>query len=153
MPGCDEGSFDRTLATVHDAVLNLAQMLKAEHLFIEAPLLLVDAQHAASTAMALIQLTGAIRAAGSRARCKVTTCAVSTVRKHFIGTGNLKRAEAKLAVIDRCKLLGWPVADGEGRDSDDRADANAVWAYGMALRYPAWAPKGTPLFAIAGGKA
>lgn len=153
LPGCDEAVFDRTLAVVHDAVLNLAQLVKAEHVFIEAPLLLVDARHAASTAMALIQLTGAIRAAGARAGCRVTTCAVSTVRKHFIGAGNLKRAEAKRAVIDRCKLLGWPVTDGEGKDSDDRADACAVWAYGMALRYPSWVPKGTPLFAAAKGGA
>lgn len=86
------------------------------------------------------------QAAGARANCRVHTCAVSTVRKHFVGTGNLKRDEAKRAVMDRCRLLGWPIANGEGRDDDNRADANAVWAYSMALTFPTWAPNGTPLF-------
>jgi Holliday junction resolvasome RuvABC endonuclease subunit len=153
LPGCDEHTFDMTLARITESVGELCRMVRAEHLMIEAPLLLVDQQHAAATAMALIQLTGAIRAAAKRQGCKVRLAAVQTVRKHFIGTAHLKRAEAKAATIARCKQLGWPVADGEGRDSDDRADANAVWAYGMALLYPKWAPQTSPLFAKEGGAA
>lgn len=145
LPGSDEQVFDLTLARVTESLGDLCRLMKAQHVMIEAPLLLVDAEHSAHTAMALIQLTGAIRAVAKRCNAKVSLVAVSTVRKHFIGTGNLKRAAAKQAVMDRCKLLGW-----EHGGDDNRGDAMAVWAYGMALLYPSWAPKSTPLFGRAG---
>lgn len=144
LPGCDEHVFDMTLARAAESVGELCRMVRAEHMMIEAPLLLVNSGHSAATAMALIQLTGAIRAAASRAGAKVHLAAVQTVRRHFIDTGNLKRADAKAAVMARCHQLGWPVAN------DDQGDAAAVWAYGMALLYPKWAPQTTPLFAVAG---
>lgn len=146
LPGCDEHVFDMTLARVTESVGNLCRMVKAEHLMIEAPLLLVDEFHAAATAMALIQLTGAIRAAAKRAGAKVHLSSVQTVRKHFIGTARLKRAEAKAAVLDRCQQLGWPVDGPDGKPSDDRGDANAVWSYGISLIYPGAAASKTPLF-------
>lgn len=46
---------------------------------------------------------------------------VQTVRKHFLGKGNMKRGVAKAAAIATCKQLGWIVAN------DDEADACAVW--------------------------
>lgn len=141
LPGADEAVFDMTLARVTESVSELCRMIKAEHMMIEAPLLLVDQHHAAATAMALIQLTGAIRAAAKRAGAKVHLASVQTVRKHFIGTAHLKRAEAKAAVMERCRLLGWPCMN------DDQGDANAVWAYGISLLYPKAAAAFTPLFA------
>lgn len=147
LPGCDEQVFDMTLARIADSVGELCRMVRAEHLMIEAPLLLVNHGHSAATAMALIQLTGAVRAAAKRAGAKVHLAAVQTVRKHFIGTAHLKREEAKAAVMERCRLLGWPCMN------DDQGDANAVWAYGMALLYPKWAPQTEPLFVAAKGGA
>lgn len=146
LPGADEAVFDRTLALVHDSVLQLAQLVRANYLYVEAPMPLIDETHSAFTALVLIQLTGAIRAAAHRAGCIVVPIAVSTVRKHFIGRGNLRRAEAKQAVMDRCRQLGWPIHNNDGKDDDNRADSCAVWAYGMAIRYPSWSPKSTPLF-------
>lgn len=62
---------------------------------------------------------------------------VQTIRKHFIGQGNLKRTEAKAAVMKRCRQLGWHV------DSTDEADAAAVWDLARAkLRYSATLPPG-----------
>jgi len=144
LPGADELVFDRTLASVGDSMSMLIRMIRATHVVIEAPLLLNDSQHAAHTAMALIQLTGAMRAAATRAGCRVSLVAVSTVRKHFIGHGRLPGAQAKRAVQDRCRQLGWAFED------DNDADAKAVWAWGMAKYYPEWAPRGTPLFADRG---
>lgn len=134
MPGADEIVFDKTLGGIYESVSILARNVGAEHVCVEAPLLLSDKDHAAHTAMSLIQLTGAIRAAASRAGCKVHLVAVSTVRKHFIGVGNLPGKEAKRRVQERCRQLGWSFED------DNQADANAVWAYGMARFYPKWAP-------------
>lgn len=141
LPGADEHVFDLTLSKAAESIGELCRMVRADHLMIEAPLLLVDREHSAATAMALIQLTGAIRAAAKRAGAKVHLASVQTVRKHFIGVGNLKRDEAKKAVMDRCRLLGWSVKN------DDQGDATAVWAYGMARLYPKWAPQTGPLFA------
>lgn len=145
LPGADEFSLDRSLSIASQSVSDLCRAVKADFVFIEAPLILVNNQHAAHTTSALIQLTGAVRAAATRAGANVRLAAVSTVRKHFIGRGDLKKKEAKAAVMERCRLLGWDHAG-----SDDRADAMAVWAFAMAKTYPQWAPKGTPLFARVG---
>lgn len=145
LPGPDELVFDRTLGSAHDMLFMYCRNLKAEHVAIEAPLLLVDAHHSAHTAMSLIQLTGALRAAAHRAGCKVHLISVQSARSYFIGTARLKRKEAKQAVMDRCKLLGWPFLD------DNQADANAVWALAMARVFPKWAPQTGPLFAASGG--
>lgn len=145
--GADDAVFDRMVSGFFETVHSLARMVKAEHCFIEAPLLLNDRAHAAHTAMALIQLTGAIRCAAHRAGCQVHLAAVSTVRKHFIGHGNLPGPAAKLAVLERCRILGWQVQD------DNCADAAALWAYGMAVKYPKWSPSSTPLFAARTGAA
>jgi Holliday junction resolvasome RuvABC endonuclease subunit len=148
LPGAEDLILDRSLAMAAQSVSDLCRMMKAEWVYIEAPLILVNSQHAAHTTSALIQLTGAVRAAATRAGAQVRLAAVSTVRKHFIGRGDLKKLEAKAAVMERCRMLGW---DHGG--SNDRADSMAVWAFGMARQYPTWAPKGTPLFAEARGRA
>lgn len=140
MPGADELVFDRTLAGIYESVLALARTIKAERVCIEAPLLLNDSDHGAGVTMCLIQLTGAARAGAKAAGCIVKCVAVSTVRKHFIGIGNLTSAKAKAAVQDRCTQLRWPFED------DNQSDANAVWSWGMATYYPKWSPRSTPLF-------
>lgn len=48
---------------------------------------------------------------------------VSTVRKHFIGNGGLGGEAAKKAVMQRCKVLGWSIAN------HNEGDACAVWDY------------------------
>lgn len=141
LPGAEEHVFDTTLARAADSVSDLCRMLKAHHVVIEAPLMIVGNQNSAHTAMALMQLTGAVRAAAKRAGADVHLVGVSTVRKHFVGKGNLKKSEAKGIVMERCLLLGWDI----GSDNN-RADAAAVWAWGMSRYYPRWAPCGTPLF-------
>lgn len=153
LPGADEAVFDVTLVRAAESVGSFCGLLKIKECFIEAPLLLVDGAHSAATAMALIQLTGAIRAAACRAGARVTLVAVSTARRHFIGTGNLKRDDAKQAVMQRCNELGWSIKNDDGRDDDNRGDACAVYSYGRSQRDPSWAPKATPLFAVAKGGA
>lgn len=52
------------------------------------------------------------------------TIAVSTVRKRFLGRGNLRSEDAKPMVKARCIELGWVDEDA----TFDRCDALAVWA-------------------------
>ena len=139
--GANELVFDQTLASMSESLSLLARAVKAQRVCIEAPLLINDHAGAAHTTMALIQLTGALRAAAKRAGCLVTLVAVSTVRKHFIGVGNMPSAKAKDAVQKRCDQLGWTY------QGHDHADANAVWCWGMSSFFPKWSPNGTPLFA------
>ena len=139
--GADELVFDRTLAGMSESVSQLVRLIKAEWVAIEAPLLINDSNHAAHTAMALIQLTGALRAASKRAGAQVMLVAISTVRKHFVGHGYPKNP--KEAVMARCRQLGWQPED------DNVGDAMALWSYAMAIKCPRWAPRSTPLFADA----
>lgn len=134
LPGADEHVFDRTLRLAGDSLTELARMVKAKHVVIEAPLLLIDRYHSTDAAAALIQMTGALRGAADRAGCRVTLIAVSTVRKAFIGNGRLPGAEAKAAVQRQCRLLGWSYAD------DNVADAHAIWMWAMSNFHPTWSP-------------
>lgn len=65
---------------------------------------------------------------------------VGDVRQHFLGTRKLRSAEAKRAVIERCRALGFSPTD------DNAADAIAVWHYASALIDPRSAARSTPLF-------
>lgn len=125
-----------------DSLTSLAQLVRAQSVCIEAPLHVIDRFHSAASASALIQLTGALRAAAHRAGCKVMLVSVHAARRHFIGTARMNGADAKAAVMQRCRVLGW---DYQG--NDNIGDAMAVWSLGMALRYPKRAPLTDPLFA------
>ena len=48
------------------------------------------------------------------------------IRKHFIGQGRMKRADAKKAVVAECLRRGWVVRN------DDEGDACALWDYAAA---------------------
>lgn len=145
LPGADELVFDRTLAQVAESIMLTAQACKAVWCCIEAPMETIDRFHSAASAIALMQLTGAMRAGAARAGCKIDLVSVRQARRHFIGTGYLDGDTAKALVMKRCRELGWPYED------DNQADANAVWAYGMARHYPKHAPETAPLFASAAG--
>lgn len=47
---------------------------------------------------------------------------IAAIRKHFLGHSGGKRADAKAAVLARCRALGWPVT------TEDEADAAALWS-------------------------
>lgn len=64
---------------------------------------------------------------------------VADVRKHFIGC-NPPGDKGKAAVQARCRQLGWEF------DSEDAADALAVWSYACAIVAPKTAIATTPLF-------
>lgn len=70
--------------------------------------------------------------------------AVPTVRKHFIGQGNLTSAKAKDAVQRRCERLGWRAAN------HNEADAMAVWDYARSRLARVASPTPNGLFDHAG---
>jgi hypothetical protein len=71
---------------------------------------------------------------------EIVTASVGDVRNHFLGRRDLKRIQAKAAVMEKCKSLGWTVAD------DNQGDAAATWSFACALIDPKLALRGSPLF-------
>jgi hypothetical protein len=48
-------------------------------------------------------------------------------RKHFLGSGGLRREAAKIAAVKQCANRGWYV------DSQDAAEAVGIWDYGCTV--------------------
>lgn len=144
LPGAAGDALTHSCGRLSDAIIQLAQLVKATEIVSEAPLTHMGEKASTEAIVSLLQLSGAVRAAAFRARCRLRIVPPSTVRKHFIGVGNLRRAEAKAAVQKRNDLFGWNYLD------DNHADANAIWSWGMSTAYPTWSPQSTPLFARTG---
>jgi RNase H-fold protein (predicted Holliday junction resolvase) len=82
LPGADEHVFPRTLSVAADTVLSLCKIIRATHAVIEAPIIIGG--RSAHTMIALMQLTGAVRAAIYRAGCTVELLVPpQTVRKFW----------------------------------------------------------------------
>lgn len=71
---------------------------------------------------------------------EIRTIDVGSVRQHFIGVRNLKREAAKREVLERCRMLGWPVTD------HNAGDALATWHFACSLIKPELALQCSPLF-------
>lgn len=134
LPGADPLNLDDSLGKLSEAILGMAKFIGARHVCIEAPMRKIDRFHSTQSAMALIQLTGAARAAAWRAKAMIHLYPAGTIRKYFIGHGTLEGDVAKSLVQQRCTQLGWHF------ENHDHADAIAVWAYGMSQLYPRWSP-------------
>lgn len=66
---------------------------------------------------------------------------VATWRLYFLGSGKLKKAEAKARAVDTCARLGW------GRDLDhNAAEAAGMWLWGCARIAPRAVQRHEPLF-------
>lgn len=62
--------------------------------------------------------------------CRVSERPVQTVRKFFIGHGNLKGEVAKACVFDKCAFIGCNPGD------DNESDAIALWSFEAVERNP-----------------
>lgn len=70
---------------------------------------------------------------------------LTSVRKHFIGRGNMPGDEAKQAVWRKCMALGW-IRSTDDDLSNDRTDALAVWSYAETTFAPKMAQPVDDLF-------
>lgn len=77
-----------------------------------------------STALVLLGLPAVMQAVGyTMGIYSFCGCKPQTVRQYFINQGRLPSAEAKRAVMQRCRELGHEVKN------DNEADALALWYY------------------------
>ena len=89
----------------------------------------------------LAGLHGMARGIGHKAGIpEISDVSVGAVRAHFIGDRGLYRDAAKRAVLEKCRLLGWPAED------HNAADALACWSYVAAIIDPKHAIEVSPLF-------
>ena len=128
-----------------DAALHMMSRIIKQYspalIVLEAPLKIPGTK--SDVEMMLMGLRGCVMGVAHRHHIPFDQHSVQTIRKHFIGTAKLKRKEAKLATIARCKQLGW------GPKNDDEADAAALWHYACCLTSRSYSISQTPLF---GGK-
>lgn len=96
----------------------------------EAPLVLGGfgkRKNSQETVLMTYGLHGVVEAMCERFSLRLEDVHNATVRKHFIGRGRMgDRNATKVAVIQRCRLLGYMP---KGCVDDNRADALAVWDY------------------------
>lgn len=94
----------------------------------------------------LVGIIACIRGCAANRGIEVMSCNIGAIRKHFIGkhitsasypnlpksrAKTTARADAKLAVRNRCKMLGWGDLD------EDAADACAVFDFASAKKWRA----------------
>lgn len=123
----DEARFSR--------LLSVTAKLLAEHspdlVAIEAPI------GGGMKSDYLVGLAACARGVCFNRSVRVEVCNIATVRKHFLGkhltakhfpgkTPAASKKAIKAQVIARCGLLGWHV------ESDDEADAAAIWDFASA---------------------
>lgn len=123
----DERRFSNALSMAHGLIENHNPDLIVVEAAIGGP----------KTSHYLVGLVACVRGCAYNRGVQVKSAALGTVRKHFLGKAiatrdfpHLKQAAAKKAikaeVMKRCALLGWPV------DTDDEADAVAIWDWACA---------------------
>lgn len=150
--------FDRTLGKIGAAVDGLLSYHKPRAVCLEHSLPIVQGhslRHTnAHTLEVLIGVNNAIRCVVAMHHIKLFNPAPRTVYAFFLGkgAGALSREEVKKATIARNQSLGWDCSGANGRISEDRADANGLWAYGMSKVFPEWNVNLMPLWKNAGDK-
>lgn len=130
-----EDAFRRALTWFADQIRIAGE--KPDYLYIEAPInpaMLrgswdeqkqdVVLKTNPDTTIRLIGFWAVISAAAGVKNIAVRNAHVSSVRKAFLGAGNLKGDVAKKRARALCDILGWAVKN------NDESDAAAVWFYG-----------------------
>lgn len=131
--GATHAQETRSMRALYDWASPLCKIAKVKVVAIEAPWLAPGrSEHNVTMAFYLV---GAARLAASTADALDVFERVQSVRKVFIGQGNLPRDEAKAAVMARCRQLGW------SPNNYDESDAGALWYWAMANTYPKWQPR------------
>lgn len=148
-PGCaDDDRMNRTLAALYNSISELSKVIHPQIVLFEAPFnpqAKEKGETTHQTVVNLFRLEAVARTAGVNTGARIVKpIAVQTWRKTFTGHG--RPENPKEATQARCRLLGWKYG------SEDEADAIGLWAHGMSVYFPRWAPKATPLFSEAQGR-
>jgi len=144
LPGWRPADVDKSGAALIEFVKVTVARKHITHVVIERPFTVYG--HAAdrknpdlaAALMAFASVCGAAAVYAGIDAKNVRVVSPSSVRKHFIDNG--RHPEAKMAVMRRCRALGWKI------DNDNEADALACWDYAKSILDPGWAARSTPLW-------
>lgn len=118
------------------------QVSQPSEVWIEAPIpgAMMHGRTNAQTTAILFGLWGALSGVAKARRIPCYRASIQTVRKVFIGHGNLPGPEAKRRCLATCALLGWDAPN------HDAADAAAGWYWAVRRLRPKLMPDTAPLF-------
>jgi Holliday junction resolvasome RuvABC endonuclease subunit len=134
-----EARFHATrLMHIQGLAHHLITELGVAHIAVEKPF--VAAHNNWETTLLTIGLTANVLSWAERKGAAVDIYSPQTVAKHFIGSGRMKRAEKKAAILAECRARGWAPTD------DNQADAAAVWDLACTRLSGAHAAASGPLF-------
>lgn len=125
-------NFNRALGALRMTVAATIRQNEIKIVCIEDWMVVMDRWHSKAALVKLIALGAVAREAAISLGCQVFTPPPATWRKFFIGTGALDREEAKAAAVQINRRFNWPF------HNVDVAEANGIWAWGMANNYPRW---------------
>jgi hypothetical protein len=124
--------------------LRLAHRLVSQHqvtfIGIEAPIIVPRRDNKAMNEL-LMGLVACVRGWAQMKGVRCETFEVASIDKHFLGSRIKGRAERKAANISRCRQLRW------APNTDDEADAGAVFDLSCSLQNRSHAVQTTPLLA------
>jgi Holliday junction resolvasome RuvABC endonuclease subunit len=115
------GSIGKQLLAYARWVSDMISAHEPDVVYCEAPLVKID-----GGVMLLMGLYTHTATVAERLGVRFEKGHIQTVRRHFVGNGFAKKGE----VVERCRLLGWRVAD------HNAADAAAIWCYAKAKHDP-----------------
>lgn len=144
LPGWRPADVDKSGAMLIENICKVVRDHEITHVCIERPFTVYGHAHdrknpdLAAALMAFASVSAAAAVFAGVPAKQVTVASPATVRKHFIDNG--RHPEPKLAVMRRCRALGWAPAD------DNQGDALATWDYAKSTLDPGWAHRTTRLF-------
>lgn len=138
----DGDDFGRAGVAFEKWMVGLIDLQKPDVVAFEAPLVVGGNRGTtrptnANTIRLLFGLAFLAETIASRCGLRVYECHIQTVRRHFCGNGRCQKPEVRA----RCRQLGWDV------QSNDAADAAAIWDFARSQFWPSAAHRSTPIFA------
>jgi hypothetical protein len=136
--------FARAMHWIDVQVSSDACMGRPDVLAIEEPVapFQVQGQTQWATTQIALGLQGIFQGAARRHDIKVITAPIRTWRKYTLGAGAMKGADAKAAMVQLVRQLGW--ADEE--IDHNAAEAAGIWLYAGAQAAPMQVTRHEPLF-------
>ena len=127
--GWRPGSIGQAYVQLFDFITKVLADNVFTHVIVERPLTVhahaYDKGKNADLAAALLGFVAVAECATVRMGVKFNIESPATIRKHFIGHG--RHPDPKVAVMARCRQLGWKVTD------DNQADALATLDYALSM--------------------
>lgn len=124
LPGASElNEYGPRLTAFRRGLIGLIADYRPERIWFEAPFIALNGGKIknANSSRLLMILAGLAEQIADEFEIPTIETTNAEVRKHFLGSAHGLRDELKLAMLRRCRLLGWEP------NNDNEADAAGIW--------------------------